>query len=226
MAWSFFIFPILLYFLYLLSGKILKEIQQLGGLEFLSFLILPGTVVHELSHMICAELLFVKTAEFSFKPEIFENEARVGSLKMIKTDPIRRTIIGLAPPAGGLAIIGLVFHFYLLPQFLSPPRSPLGHLGGALAFFAILYLIFAISITMFSSRKDLEVAIVPALILLVIITTLWLLGFKLTIPNNLINLINNFFIILNKALALVLGIDIVGFLLLKGLNLTVRRLLQ
>jgi hypothetical protein len=112
---------------------------------FLFCLFFPGTVIHELAHLLAAGLLFVKTGSMEIMPKIMDDEIRLGSVQVAKTDPFRRTIIGVAPVLLGMAIIfGTLFYL-----------QPLAEKNSGIYIF-LFYVIFSIGNTLFSSKKDLE----------------------------------------------------------------------
>lgn len=115
----------------------------------LSLLFLPGVVIHELSHLIMANILFVHAGEIEFIPKIAVNNVKLGSVQIAKTDFIRRSIIGFAPFIIGFSVLLAIF-YYFLPD--------LRNFSNILSweFLLSLYIIFQISNTMFSSRKDIE----------------------------------------------------------------------
>ncbi len=244
----FVIFLFLLAILFFLSKKTIKNLYRffylLTGnkktvLYLLSLILLPGTVIHEVSHMLVAELLFVKTGEFSFIPEVKEETIKIGSLQIAKSDPIRRTIVGLAPLIVGLTIITSVCYFYLFPPIINPlihlwadikstiwanHASPLQisinfSFSQLLFLFSTLYLLSSISLTMFSSKKDLEQAVFPILLIITILSIFWLAGFKLTFPKYFLDFFGNIFTIINKSLVFVCFLDLIGFL---GIRLIVK----
>src|SRR3989344_9551519 len=136
-----------------LSGivfKITKSKNITVNIFFLFFL--PGVIIHELSHYLVANLLFVRTGEIKFVPEITEDGIRLGSVGIEKTDPIRRAIIGFAPVVIGLSIL-LILTNYLTQSFVFFEGIQLSDLGGI---FLLIYVLFVIGNTMFSSQKDLE----------------------------------------------------------------------
>ncbi len=115
----------------------------------LSFLFLPGTFVHEFSHLLSAIITFVPVGKFSLWPEIDEEGGvKLGSVAIAHTDPFRRTFIGIAPIVfGTLILLGVVFYFEQIQTLFVNP---------SLAYVVIGYSVFVISNTMFSSKKDLE----------------------------------------------------------------------
>ena len=111
----------------------------------LAVMFLPGTIVHELSHLLTAGIMLVPVGEISVLPEIGEKEIKLGSVQIGKVDPFRLTLIGVAPVILGiLSILGILYFAQISPN-LAWWQLFLG-----------LYLIFEISNTMFSSRRDLE----------------------------------------------------------------------
>src|SRR5437588_102405 len=68
----------------------------------ISLFFLPGVIVHELGHWLMANVLFVKTGEIEFMPQIHGEHLKLGSVEVAQTDPIRRFFIGVAPIIIGL----------------------------------------------------------------------------------------------------------------------------
>ncbi len=77
-----------------------------------SLIFFPGVLIHELSHFTMAKILLVKTGKISLIPRADRKGfLRMGYVETAKTDPLRDTLIGLAPLiSGGLivAYIGLI----------------------------------------------------------------------------------------------------------------------
>lgn len=117
----------------------------------LSLIFLPGTIIHELSHFFTAIILFVRVGNINIFPIVEEDGIQLGSVQIEKADIIRRIIIGLAPVATGTLIIIASLWFF---------RNGLFTTSSIWQTAIFLYLIFAISNTMFSSKKDLEGALV------------------------------------------------------------------
>ena len=86
------------------------------GVVVYSILVLPGTIVHELSHWVVAEVLQVRTGEIVIFPETSDGkeDQRLGSVATEQTDPVRGFLIGIAPFFTGLGL--LLFIGYLLNQ--------------------------------------------------------------------------------------------------------------
>lgn len=139
--------------LFFLSRKLVNSLARIfyiitrshrAVVHILAVLFLPGTIVHELAHLLFAGVMLVPVGELSVVPEIEEQGVKLGSVQIGKTDPFRRTIVGVAPVLLGMI---LIFSIFLLVKIgVSPWWQIL--LG--------LYLIFQIGNTMFSSKKDVE----------------------------------------------------------------------
>jgi hypothetical protein len=77
------------------------------GIMFYSVFFLPGTIIHELSHWIVAEILQVRTGEITIFPDFAEEgeSRRLGSVATQRSDPFRGFLIGIAPFIIGLGIL-------------------------------------------------------------------------------------------------------------------------
>lgn len=119
---------------------------------FIAILFLPGTLIHELAHLLVAKALFVQTGNLDIFPTYLHEESKIkmGSAEIAHTDPIRRSLIGIAPILVGLTlIITLVWLFGSSLDFRSLNFS----FWRALL---LLYFTFVIGNTFVSSDKDLE----------------------------------------------------------------------
>ncbi len=140
------------------------------SIYLLSFLFLPGTIIHEISHAIMATLLQVHVGRMEFIPKIDGNNLKMGSVEVGHTDPIRRILIGIAPFLLGTTIILCAF-FYAAQNNLFVHQ---------LIVIIMSYLIFEIGNTMFSSKKDLEGALGIIIMLIFICVVFYIVGFRLT----------------------------------------------
>lgn len=179
----FFLEFFLLFFLSKLLTKSLSKIflgitkSQTVTIHLLSFLFLPGVIVHELSHLLVAGVLFVRTGEIEFVPKITKNGVKLGSVEIATTDPIRRAIIGFAPVFVGLSIILGLVYFALDSSSIVQTIEPSTMLGISIRAL-IFYLLFVVSNTMFSSSRDLEGTIEILITLLIIFIASYIIGFR------------------------------------------------
>ncbi len=143
----------------------------------MSFLFLPGTFIHEVSHAFMAVLLQVPVGEMELLPKLIDNNLKLGSVQIAKTDPIRRFLIGTAPFLFGTAI--------LIGTFLYAVQNDL--FSYKLSVIVISYLVFEIGNTMFSSKRDMEGALELILTLIFIALVLYFVGFRIPSinPNSL-----------------------------------------
>lgn len=151
-----------------LSGWMLQKTRnEKMTVSLLSFLFLPGVIVHELSHWLLANLLFVRTGEIEFLPQIREDTVKLGSVAVAKTDIFRRFLIGAAPVIFGVTTIVLLVYF-LLPEGINFSWQSL----------VVFYALFEVSNTMFSSSKDMEGALALLGGMVVFALAFYFLGFR------------------------------------------------
>lgn len=129
------------------------------------YMLAPGVILHEMSHWLFAKLLLVRTGDFAlFRPRSRgAGKVTLGYVEVYKSDPIRQSLIGLAPlPVGIGVLLGLAallgFNHEArfadnwrtlseLPgQFVDTFRQPLNFLW--------LYLVFTVSNGMLPSAPD------------------------------------------------------------------------
>ena len=147
------------------------------SINFLSFLFLPGVIIHELSHMLMAVILFVHVGYMEFTPKKSLNGLKLGSVEIAKTDPIRRSIIGFAPVFVGITLV-LGLTYFVVGSNLIVQTIELNALLGVGIIALMFYLLFAVSNTMFSSSKDMEGTVEILITLLIIFVAAYILGFR------------------------------------------------
>jgi hypothetical protein len=169
----------------LLSGS-----DQIAALLYY-LILLPGIVLHELSHAVAAELVGVETKGVSLRPSAQRGgRVRLGAVTVRPSDPLRESWIGLAPLlTGTIAILLLArwqFGLESLPElrpdtllllFASCLQTPDAWLW--------LYLVFAISNAMLPSRSDRQPWLPVVLFLALVIGASYALGFTPQIPEGL-----------------------------------------
>lgn len=107
--------------LFLLARRLVNSLARLiykvtrshgAVVNILAIFFLPGTIMHELAHLLFAGVMLVPVGEMSVIPEIQDIPVgrqgmgvRLGSVQIGRTDPFRRTIIGVAPVIFGMLLI-------------------------------------------------------------------------------------------------------------------------
>jgi hypothetical protein len=156
--------------LVLLTRWITRHVQGVGlllsgdgqtSLVLYFLLILPGVVVHEISHALMAWLLRVRVRRLSLglRRKGRGQQVALGSVDIAQTDPLRASLIGLAPMISGLALIliigGRVLRLEALPALGSPSFWPsLAVAYNTPDFWLWAYLILAIGNAMLPSATD------------------------------------------------------------------------
>jgi hypothetical protein len=160
------IFLAQVFILYLLSNSFHNKLHFLGAgisknrlfiAKVVGYIFFIGTLVHELSHIIMARLLFVRTKNINLQTEIIDDRhIKYGTAEIEATDPFRSSIIGIAPLIFGIILIYLLtlninFNFF---SWIDAVK---------------LFLISQISNSMFlsdSDTKDLKVVLFISFIIL------------------------------------------------------------
>lgn len=129
-----------------------------------AILILPGTVMHELSHWLAARLVGVRTGKISLLPQVTRDKGlRLGAVDVRGGALWQHTLIGLAPlVVGSLLTAALALRLVAVEEVRLATQA--GTWQGATALLhrilatpdlAIwLYLLFTISDAMFLSASD------------------------------------------------------------------------
>lgn len=173
------IFVLALLVLYILSRifihKLFVVLYRLTGNRdkaagVLGWIFLPGTFIHEVSHLLAALFLLVPVGRINLLAERQDEGIKLGSVQIGKTDFIRGSIIGLAPLVTGGGLILWAISYSLSRGYLGNPWIVLG----------LIYLVFQITHTMFSSKSDLNAVLELAVFLAVI--SLALVLFKIYAP--------------------------------------------
>ncbi|MBI5878689.1 MAG: hypothetical protein HZB53_13650 [Chloroflexi bacterium] len=134
-----------------------------GSFVLFSALFFPGTVAHELSHLIAARFLDVRVHRISLLPSKQRNGVMsLGFVDVDRTDALREALIGLAPLITGTALTLLIASNNLAPVAgAATQTAELGELMGSIPrllssrdLYLWLYLIFTISNGMLPSESD------------------------------------------------------------------------
>lgn len=190
------------------------------SLGLLLAVLLPGTIIHELSHFIVATLTFVPTQSISIIPIVEEGRVKAGSLRHANTDPIRQTAIGLAPMIVGITLI------YFVGKYVSANFNLEPNAGRITLYAATVYVLFISSISMFSSRKDIEMARFVVPIIVIIILVLYVNGITLSFSQDILQKFESFSNSLAISLGITFGIDLAVLLVLKGTIRSLEKILN
>ncbi len=117
-----------------------------------------------------ALILMVPIGEMELIPKIDGDEVKMGSVQIGKTDPIRRFLIGIAPFTIGTSLIIWLFSIAVSNNMLSNP----------LYLLILIYAVFEIGNTMFSSKKDMEGVFPLVLVMLFVFIVLYFAGIKIS----------------------------------------------
>lgn len=132
------------------------------GLRLLFYLLLPGIVLHEASHFVVAKFLLVHTDGIDIgigRPQ--KKRVSLGSVNIERTDPLRQSLIGIAPFIVGIGAIWLIAGagFDLWPNAGLSFEQMIGRVREYAYDWTTwldLYLIFAVSTAMIPSESDRE----------------------------------------------------------------------
>jgi len=151
--------------------------------------LLPGIVLHELSHAFVATLLGVQVGRISIRPKLANKRIQLGFIPVEKTDVVRASLIGLAPLLIGSLVILLIgylaFGIGMLGTALAAGswnhlftefRKMLRDIPRAPDIWVWAYVIFAVSNTMMPSRSDRQAWTPVILFLLLIGVLIWVSG--------------------------------------------------
>ncbi len=190
------------------------------ALRLLFYLLLPGVMLHEASHYIFAKLLLVPTHGISVGiGRANKKSVSLGSVNIQHTDPIRESLIGVAPFVVGIGAIWLLagVGFDLWPNAgLSLQQMFLRVHDYAYDWttWLILYLIFAVSTAMIPSESDREPWGLVLTLFGIGVAILFLLGWTPRVPPDAVAFARNVLdaltfalgstVIVNGAIAMVL----------------------
>lgn len=195
-----------------------------------ALVLLPGVLLHELSHWLTANLLGVRTGSFSIFPRRRpDGTVQLGYVEYYRgktLDPLRETLIGGAPLIVGTAVILLIaFYIFDLPTLVLAIETgdidvlslALGDLFRTDFILLWIYLIFAISNAMLPSASDRRAW--PAFLLAMgaLALILYLLGLQDYLVNGLVGPGAAVFSYLGTALSIAITVDLLFML---GLNIT------
>jgi hypothetical protein len=158
--------------LFILLFRLTKDRGE--AVSILGWIFLPGTFIHEVSHLITALFLLVPVGRINLLAETEDKGIKLGSVQIGQTDFIRGSIIGLAPLLAGGGLTLWLISYSFSHGLLHNPWIVIG----------LIYLIFQLTHTMFSSKTDLRAVL--ELSVFIAIVSAALVIFKVTAPFNFI----------------------------------------
>ncbi|KKQ01587.1 MAG: hypothetical protein US11_C0006G0029 [Candidatus Roizmanbacteria bacterium GW2011_GWA2_36_23] len=175
----------------------------------ISFIYLPGTIIHEIAHYLMATVLFLKVKHVSILPKKHNNLILLGSVEYEKKDPVRGFIVGIAPIISGIFFIWLIFWLRIFPS------------NNLLINILCIYGIFTISSTMFSSSQDLQDGLMILIMGITLAMVFWIINIDiypllkgiLTLSAKL-----SFLVVVNYYLFITIAIHLGIIILLKGVR--------
>lgn len=213
--------------LYLLQRWISQHVQGVGvllfdsssaGMALLWFVLLPGILIHELSHWVTAKLLGLKTGKFSISPKRQGKDLILGSVEVQRSHPLKDSLVGLAPFVAGSLVLLLIGYQVFDAGALGEAwdQNAWGQVADHLASLfqaqdALLwiYLMFAVSNAMMPSASDRQSWRLVLFYLVLVTVVLFLFGWFPALPAELVQAITAGLRTLTYAFGLTIGIDVV-----------------
>lgn len=138
--------------------------QDETAADFVHFaVLLPGVVLHEVSHWATARLLGLQVGRLELWPKAEKDGLRLGSVQVQQADPLRGSLVGIAPLVAGSAVLLLIGRYaFGLEAFLEAlVRGDAGALwaaaqqaAGTRDLWLWAYLVFAVANAMLPSPAD------------------------------------------------------------------------
>jgi len=147
--------------------------------------LLPGIILHELSHALSAVLLGARVGRISIRPKRAGQRIQLGFVPVEKTDVVRASLIGLAPLLTGSTVILLIGYWVfgldamratLTTGDWTTLTTMMQKTLGASNFWLWAYAVFVVSNTMLPSRADRQAWTPVILFLLLIGVLVWVAG--------------------------------------------------
>jgi len=196
---------LLLIVLFLISRYSIQKLFQVFIISFrsntiafilMSTILLPGTIIHELSHAFMAMVLHLKIRDIKIFPEWKHDSIKLGSVVYEKKDVFRSILVGVAP-----FFVGLIALWWLYGLGLYQSTS-------ALQFIGVSYLVFVISTTMFSSKQDMVdiLYIIPIIVLIIGIVYVFQIDLHLLMKLFEVEAVVQFLYAIRKYITVAIGI--------------------
>lgn len=201
------------------------------SLILVSVLLLPGVLLHEVSHYTVANILGVPTGKISIIPKVLgDGHLQLGYVETAETDIVRETLIGIAPLMAGVLFIAFVSFSQLgipatwknleVGRLFNRP-SDITNLYNSADFWIWFYLVFTVSSTMMPSRTDRRAWLPVAVIFVILLCIALVLGAGPWMWENLAAPLDQLF----QVLAIVFGISLAIHVILIFPLLVARKLI-
>ena len=130
-----------------------------------AIILLPGVILHELSHALVAAIVGVKIGRINILPRRVGKRIQLGFVPVQETDFVRASLIGAAPLLfGGAVVVAIGYLVFGTPEVIAALSN--GDLLAALQGLSVAvkaadawfwaYLVFAIGNTMLPSNSDIH----------------------------------------------------------------------
>ncbi len=185
-----------------------------------TILFLPGTIIHEFAHAGVAKLLGVKVGKIMIYPhkDQASGEMKAGSVELKRADLVRMSIIGTAPLVVGIVILtAVVYYLFGLLTSFSNPQLFLPRIWETLMVpvnYLLFLLIFIVSTTMFTSKKDVREFMILLPILIALFILCYYLGFRIELTTGLVSNIAFILTPLSFVMGVTLIVDFLVFIFL------------
>ena len=196
--------------------------QRMAQLAYY-LLLLPGILLHEISHALMAKLLGLKVGRFSLGPRRRRNSIELGSVTVASGGVLRDSLVGLAPFLGGTVVLLLVGYRVFDVAALGRAWTASGWDGVLRALDGVwlvpdfglwAYVIFAVSNAMTPSPADRQPWLVAGIYLGVTLGLAYLLGGLPVIPDAWSAQVAGVLQTLTLAFLFTLAVDLVAALVL------------
>ena len=183
-------------------------------------LLLPGIIVHELSHWAMAWALGMNPRGLSLWPKIRGKHVEMGSVQVTSGGVIRDSLTGTAPLLAGSVIVFLISHFVFDTSSLVLAWEEGGialAMSGFWAAFQVpnawiwIYIVFAVSNAMVPSVADRQPLLSMLAYSAVVIVVLYLIGWmpKVTVPSQVTSTIASLLANVSSGITFAIALDII-----------------
>ena len=195
-------------------------------------LFLPGVFIHEGAHWTVARLLGLKTGKFRVWPKRQGKYIGLGSVSVESRDPIRDSLVGVAPLIVGTVLVTLIGRMIFDTPLVSGLLAEGNWLGAVIAFRQELnrpsgliwaYLLFTIANAMMPSASDREPVMPVLFYSLLAIVAYIILGLPLQGAATMMEWLAPTLSNLSSALLFVIVLDVVILAVLYIIRLIISR---